>query len=202
MTIPQPGQKTIPLADWKRFLKVADWWDRVYGHRPPGALRPAYGHDVIVKTPAAGIDARVGDTISSATCTRCVLAETTTAGERDVHEDTDDEIVVYNMETAPIPGDIYIETGLTDKGARYAKFSGQILHGKLDGDLNSGSSATMSVWADDPLADTGDNVTIYDSSTLPFITAAYKIPSGRAVTATHKSGKWYLHTIAGCEVDQ
>ena len=37
---PQPGQKTIPLKDWRRFLRVADWWDRTHGHRPPSVLPP------------------------------------------------------------------------------------------------------------------------------------------------------------------
>ena len=37
---PQVGQKTIPLKDWKRFLRVADWFDRTHGHRPPSVLPP------------------------------------------------------------------------------------------------------------------------------------------------------------------
>lgn len=37
---PQVGQKTIPLKDWSRFLKIADWWDQTYGHRPPSVVTP------------------------------------------------------------------------------------------------------------------------------------------------------------------
>jgi hypothetical protein len=84
-----------------------------------------------------------------------------------------------------------------------------IICGKLDGDLNSGSgesapgsSATMSVWSGATLADTGENVTVYDSSTLPFITAGYKIASGVAITASVTAGKWYFRTPAECEVAQ
>jgi hypothetical protein len=76
------------------------------------------------------------------------------------------------------------------------------IRGKLDGDLNSGSSATMSVWAGATLADTSRNVTLYDSSTLPFISSGKKIASGTAVTASFTAGKWYLDTPAACEVDQ
>lgn len=76
------------------------------------------------------------------------------------------------------------------------------LRGKLDADLNSGSSATMSVWNGATLADTSENVTLYDSSTLPFISSGKKIASGTAVTASFTAGKWYLDTPAACEVDQ
>jgi len=77
-----------------------------------------------------------------------------------------------------------------------------ILRGKLDAALNSGSSAAMSVWDGATLADTSENITLYDSSALPFITAGYKIASGVAVTASFASGKWYLLTPAACEVAQ
>ena len=40
MATPQIGQKSVPLKDWQRFLKVADWWDRVHGHNQPSTLRP------------------------------------------------------------------------------------------------------------------------------------------------------------------
>ena len=39
MPIPQPGQKTIPIKDWTRFLRVADWFDRTHGHQQP-SVRP------------------------------------------------------------------------------------------------------------------------------------------------------------------
>ena len=77
-----------------------------------------------------------------------------------------------------------------------------ILRGKLDGDLDSGGSATMSVWEGATLADSGRDVTINDSSTLPVITSGKKIAGDTAVSATHTSGKWYLNVPGDCEETQ
>ena len=128
MGIPQPGQKTIPLKDWQRFLRVADWWDRTFGHRVPGALPTVPGQSVLVKTPSGGIDARSGTTIYSATCTKCVPAESATAGQKTIHETTD-ELQVYNVADQPVPGDIYVETVLTPNGNRQVVSSGLALVG-------------------------------------------------------------------------
>jgi len=38
--LPKAGQKTISLAEWKRFTQVADWWDRTHGTKPPSVLPP------------------------------------------------------------------------------------------------------------------------------------------------------------------
>jgi hypothetical protein len=65
--------------------------------------------------------------------------------------------------------------------------------GKLDGVLNQGSSATMSIWAGDPLADTGDNITVYDW----FLGSGESIASGKKVKAEFICGKWYA-TAAEC----
>ena len=115
---PQLGQKTIPIKEWQRFARVADWWDRTFGHKQPGALRPSYGHDMIVKTPGGGIAARSGTTIYSATCTKCVEAETATPGEKTIHE-TSELLVVYNVFPDAVSGGIYATTGLTISGTRY-----------------------------------------------------------------------------------
>jgi hypothetical protein len=117
MPVPAIGQKVIPLVDWKRFLRVADWFERTIEHGK-GVLRPTYGHDLIVKTPLGGIDARAGLTIFSATCIKCVIAETATPGVRIIHE-TDEELVVYNIYPDAVSGDAYVMTGLTIKGTRY-----------------------------------------------------------------------------------
>lgn len=77
-----------------------------------------------------------------------------------------------------------------------------VYRGKLDGDLDSGDSATMSVWRDDPLADSGVNITVHDPAPLPFITAAKKIAIYTPVSAIHISGKWYLEVPGACEVAQ
>lgn len=118
MPNPTPGQKTIPIDDWKRFLKVADWWDRTFGHKRPGANRPTYGHDMIVKTPAGGIAARVGTTISSEACIKCVEADDGTPGELIIHE-TDEEVAVYNIYPDDVAEEVYVPTGLTETGTRY-----------------------------------------------------------------------------------
>ena len=123
--MPTPGQKTIPLKDWNRFLRVADWFERTVEQRPPGALRPAYGSNMIVKTPEGGIDARVGTTLNSATCIVCIAAETATPGEKTLHE-TDEEVVVCNIDTSDVPGDSYVNTALTPKGTRYVGSRGEV----------------------------------------------------------------------------
>ena len=119
MPKPTPGQKTIPLNDWNRFLRVADWFERTIEHGK-GVLRPTYGQALIVKTPEGGIKARIGDTIYSATCIRCIAAEAETAGEKTIHE-TDEELLVYNLDTSEVPGDSYVKTNLTANGTRYAE---------------------------------------------------------------------------------
>ena len=117
MPIPKPGQKTIPLKDWRRFLRVADWFERTV-EQGNGTRQPSYGQSLIVKTPEDGIDARSGTTISSAPCIKCVAAETATPGERTVHE-TDEELVVYNVEEQDVPGEIFVKTTLSPNGTRY-----------------------------------------------------------------------------------
>lgn len=194
--LPQVGQKWIPLRDWMRFLKVADWWDQTYGHKA-GALGSEYGRDVLVKTPSGGIDGRSGTTIYSATCTVCVLADTATAGQRLIHE-TSEEVVVYNLHELDVAGSVYEMTGLTSRGTRYVIGNPYpVIRGYLDGNLNAGSSATMSVWDGATLADSGRNVTVYDPGA---ITTGKKIASGVGLTACFTAGKWYLLTPYACEV--
>ncbi len=125
MPTPTPGQRFILISDWKRFLRVADWWDRTFGQRPPGSLRPTYGQSMIVKTPPGGIDARVGTTLSSATCTKCVAAETATPGEKTLH-DTEEELLVWNLHTSDVAGDSFVMTALTANGTRYAGVAGEV----------------------------------------------------------------------------
>ena len=122
MPIPKPGQKTIPLKDWRRFLRVADWFERTV-EQGSGTRQSSYGQSLIVKTPVAGIDARDGTTISSATCIKCVAAETSTPGERTLHE-TDEALVVYNAEEYDVPGEIFVKTTLSPKGTRYVDRGG------------------------------------------------------------------------------
>lgn len=101
------------------------------------------GAGMIVKTPAAGIAARSGTTIYSATCTRCV--ETSTADEKTIL-DTDEEIVVFNVHATDVAGDSYVTTDLTASGTRYVHLDSQQRWGKLDGALASGGTQTVSLW--------------------------------------------------------
>lgn len=117
MPIPKTGQKTIPLKDWKRFLRVADWFERTV-EQGNGTRQASYGQSLIVKTPVDGIAARDGTTIFSAACIKCVAVETSTPGERTLHE-TDEELVVYNSEEHDVLGEIFVKTSLSPKGTRY-----------------------------------------------------------------------------------
>ncbi len=92
--------------------------DAIEGFRrrsPVSQPRLARGDKLLVKVHADGIPARNGTTISSAICT--VLVETSTAEEKTLLE-TDDEVEVFNFDTADVSGGIYVQTGLTLHGTR------------------------------------------------------------------------------------
>lgn len=72
------------------------------------------------------------------------------------------------------------------------------LSGKLDADLNQGSSATVSIWDGDPLADTGRNVTGYDW----MLDSGKKLATGTKVWLVWRTGKWYVIQAAPCPVAQ
>ena len=191
MTTPTPGQKTIPIKDWNRFLRVADWYERTVEHKTPGALRPTYGHTTIVKTPEGGIDARDGTDLSSATCIRCVAAETVTPGEKTLHE-TEEELLVYNSSEADIPGDIYIQTVLTLDGTRFAVDGGGVTEshwGKLDDILfySDTTGVTCSIWAGNPLVDTTDDIA--NVLPAPYMTSG-SIRAGEWVRIIKLNGRW------------
>lgn len=59
--------------------------------------------------------------------------------------------------------------------------------GKLDGILEAGGSQTLSVWDGAPLADSGENVTVYDW----FLEAAAEMASGTKCKAVWYCGRWY-----------
>ncbi len=153
----------------------------------PQDLAPV-GQDIVVKTPEAGIDARVGTTISSAVCTRSI--EVDGASSTKTLVDTDEELVVYNLETASVPGEIYVHTGMAATGTRYVKRGSTGWEwGKLDGALAASGTATMSVWRDDPLADTTDNITV----SAPPLLLSGSLASGSWVWAQlHSNGLWYV----------
>ncbi len=140
MPIPKIGQKDIPLKDWRRFLRVADWFERTI-EQGNSTLQPSYGQSLIVKTPVDGIDARDGTTIFSATCIKCVAAETSTPGERTLHE-TDEELVVYNAEEQDVPGEIFVKTTLSPKGTRYVDRGQGVRRFELKDNLPSSGSVS------------------------------------------------------------
>jgi hypothetical protein len=78
---------------------------------------PPVGQDIIVKTPAAGIAARSGTTISSALCTRCIETDGTSNTKTLV--DTDEELRVYNLYPDAVSGSVYVITSQTLHGTRY-----------------------------------------------------------------------------------
>ena len=84
------------------------------------------------------------------------------------------------------------------QGRRPQILSGHVKFAKLDADLNAGSSCTASIWVGDPLADTGDNQTVYDW----FLETGYKLESGAKVMLTLMSGKWYVTMSDTCPVAQ
>ena len=187
MPIPTLGQKTIPIKDWKRFLRVADWFERVIEHGA-GVLPTNYGQTLIVKTPAAGIPARNGTTIISKTCIKCVAAETATPGLKTIHE-TGEELSVSNLDTAAVSGDAFIKTALSPNGTRYAELSMGWEWGKLDNELFSGGGANMSIWRDDPLADTGENIVV---TAPPQLTSGSMVGGSWVWAMQHSNGLWYV----------
>jgi hypothetical protein len=101
---------------------------------------------------------------------------------------------VYNLSLSPIPQDWIIVQ--RDKYGKWLVVDfPRVLFGKLDGTLSAGSSATMSIWAGNPLADTTQNVTVYDW----YLEAAGSLATGTKVKAEMYSGLWYV-TTAECPV--
>ena len=115
--LPRTGQKAIPLAEWRRFVRVADWWDRTFGHKPPAAGAAEYGTTALVTTPDEGIIARDGTTAYSDACDVCVEAETATAGQKTIHT-TDEEKTIYHAEAVPVGGGILWPSTLSQSGTR------------------------------------------------------------------------------------
>ena len=97
---------------------------------------------------------------------------------------------MFNLELADVPGDIYVQTGLTVHGTRCVELTAAPWHwAKLDGALASGGSATASIWDDVPLADTTDNLTVY----APPVLASGSLASGSWVMIQlHHNGRWYV----------
>jgi hypothetical protein len=89
-----------------------------FRRRPPVAPDPvSAGKDIIVKTPAGGIDARSSTTLSSALCNLCIEIDSSSY-EKTIVE-TDQQIIVYNIYPDDVTGDVYAITSLTATGTRY-----------------------------------------------------------------------------------
>lgn len=156
--------------------------------------RAPIGQTMVVKTPTDGIDARDGDAISWAWCDRCV--ETNTASGKQIVP-TDERIQVYNLQESAIAGNAYVQAAMMDCGFRYVVGMTTFRWGKLDADLTSGSSATVSLWGTNGESwgsDTGDNVTAYAP---PFQTST--IASGTWVRVYKMpGGSMWIVDLAGC----
>lgn len=63
--LPNAGQKTIPLDEWKRFVRVADWWDREYGHQTGPAAKATLIDlpSIVTIKNSSGSDQRRGDVL-------------------------------------------------------------------------------------------------------------------------------------------
>jgi hypothetical protein len=75
--------------------------------------------------------------------------------------------------------------------------SGDSIIGKLDGDLNYNSTATVSIWtgAVNSESDSGDNIT---SVGCRWLTSSKKLASGSWVKCDKINGVWYV-TVGPCE---
>jgi len=95
--------------------------------QPQGQL--TRGSVVIVKTPEGGIPARDGTTLYSAVCTRCI--ESSIADEKELLE-TDEELIVFNLDAADVPGASYMKSCLTSTGTRYVERGLLVITAQVD----------------------------------------------------------------------
>lgn len=101
--IPNQGQKAISLADWRRFLRVADWWDRTHGHMAsvtqPGAVQPLQIQNATGGALSLGSVVKLGDkSLNSLEATRLFFD----GGVPDGYMDR----IAITKATAPNDGDI------------------------------------------------------------------------------------------------
>ena len=116
---------------------------------------------LIVKTPVDGIPARDATVISSAICAKVV--ETSNSNERTIL-DTDEDVEVFNLETTPVEGEIYVQTGLTLHGTRCVEAAGgssSVIPVELKTDLAAFGGSTVHILDSDGLR-TGDERTARD----------------------------------------
>lgn len=120
--LPRVGQGTIPLSEWRRFVRVADWWDRTFGFTQ-GVIPEIPTGDLIVKTPADGIPARSGTTIYSAMCDLYIEIESGTAGQMTLAAlapgGAAQQVRVYNLSNAAVGELRFVTVSLTQRGTRY-----------------------------------------------------------------------------------
>ncbi len=162
-----------------------------FRRRPPVPqdLAPV-GQIIIVKTPEAGIDARVGTTISSAVCTRVIEIDSS-SNEKTLVE-TDEELRIYNLETAAVAGEVYVTTGITLHGTRYVIVPKGVHIGKLDAalDFDDATGVTVSIWTGKPASDSGDNIDNVVASEL--LTPSGTFASGSPVKIEFIDGLWQV----------
>lgn len=155
--------------------------DAAEGHRrsPSRPQESARGSEMVVKTPIGGIPARDGNTIYSATCTRCV--ETSAANDQKTISDTDEAVTVFNFDTVAIDGEAYVRTALTATGIRYAgiRSSGHVViqfsilylapyTDEISSPCEAVVAEVLSVSCNSSGVAVGDEVTVYDPSACWF----------------------------------
>jgi len=107
----------------------------------------------------------------------------------------------YSVGDSPVEFELYGFAGWTGsvgargwctlKDGRWEVVSigvGSVRFAKLDEALEAGSSATASIWSGDTLADSGDNVEVYDW----WLPTGEELASGAKIAITQISGKWYV----------
>lgn len=120
--LPRIGQGKIPLSEWRRFIRVADWWDRTFGFTQ-GIVPQFPDGDLIVKTPTGGIPARSGTTIYSAMCDLYIEIESGTAGQMTLTAlapgGVAQQVRVFNLSNADVGELRFVAVSLTQRGTRY-----------------------------------------------------------------------------------
>lgn len=168
---------------------------KIYFEGDEPATPDHYGKFVILAQPLK--DDQIGWAFASGVCVVKVDYTYSDSPYADIKDGDDGLLLADEGGAAQV---LWKETGTGTKWSivRLGHPTYPTIRGKLDADLNAGSSAAFSVWEGATLADSGRNVTLYDW----FITTGKKIASGTKCSAVWNSGKWYLEVPAACEEDQ
>ena len=76
----------------------------------------------------------------------------------------------------------FLRVGQFEPDGDFVKFA------RLNGTLYAGGSVSAAIWDGDPLADSSDDVTVYDW----WLPSGESLASGTKIAMTQISGKWYV----------